>query len=300
MNKSLITLVLLTLISPGSHAQAPDAAASHWANVVANESLVSPNLVYKRANGEEIKLDVTTAGPRLQTRPTLNYIHGGGWIGGSKEQYAFWSLPFLARGMNIVNVEYRMASVSLAPAAVEDCRCALRWVFQHAKEFGFDTAKLAVDGHSAGGHLSLMTGMLDPSAGFDNECPGKEPLKVAAIINFFGITDVPDVLAGPNQQPWAVMWFGSQPDRMDLARQLSPVTYVRRGLPPIITVHGDLDQLVPYPEAVRLHKALDEAQVPNQLVTISGGKHGSWTREQNFSAQEAVFRFLERYQVLSR
>ena len=180
MNKSLITLVLLTLISPGSHAQAPDAAAAHWANVVANESLVSPNLVYKRANGEEIKLDVTTAGPRSQTRPTLIYIHGGGWTGGSKEQYAFWSLPFLARGMNIVNVEYRLASVSLAPASVEDCRCALRWVFQHAKEFGFDTAKLAVDGHSAGGHLSLMTGMLDPSARFDNECPGKEPLKVAA------------------------------------------------------------------------------------------------------------------------
>jgi len=300
LNKSLITLVLLTLISPGSHAQAPDAAASHWANVVANESLVSPNLVYKRANGEEIKLDVTTAGPRSQTRPTLIYIHGGGWTGGSKEQYGFWSLPFLARGMNIVNVEYRMASVSLAPAAVEDCRCALRWVFQHAKEFGFDTAKLAVDGHSAGGHLSLMTGMLDPSAGFDNECPGKEPLKVAAIINFFGITDVADVLEGPNQQPWAVMWFGSLPDRMGLAKRLSPIMYVRRDLPPIITVHGDLDQLVPYPEAVRLHKALDEAQVPNQLVTITGGKHGSWTREQNATAQEAVFHFLERYQVLSR
>ena len=54
MNKSLITLVLLTLISPGSHAQAPDAAAAHWANVVANESLVSPNLVYKRATEKKL------------------------------------------------------------------------------------------------------------------------------------------------------------------------------------------------------------------------------------------------------
>jgi len=97
-----------------------------------------------------------------------------------------------------------------------------------------------------------------------------------------------------------VMWFGSLPDRMGLAKRLSPIMYVRRDLPPIITVHGDLDQLVPYPEAVRLHKALDEAQVPNQLVTITGGKHGSWTREQNATAQEAVFHFLERYQVLSR
>jgi acetyl esterase/lipase len=299
LNKELIIIVLLTFTTSGAWAQEPD-PAERWATVVANESVVSPNLAYKKANGEEVKLDVTTAGPRSQIRPTLIYIHGGGWTGGSKEQYALWSLPFLARGMNIVNVEYRLASASLAPAGVEDCRCALRWVYQPAKEFGFDTSKLAVDGHSAGGHLSLMTGMLDPTAGFDNECAGKESLKVAAIINFFGITDVPDVLEGPNQQPWAVMWFGSQPDRMDLARRLSPITYVRRGLPPIITVHGDLDQLVPYPEAVRLHKALDEAQVPNQLVTISGGKHGSWTREQNFSAQEGVFRFLEKYQVLSR
>jgi len=83
--------------------------------------------------------------------------------------------------MDFVNVEYRLASVALAPAAVEDCRCALRWVYQHAKEYGFDTSRLAVEGHSAGGHLSLMTGMLDASAGFDNECPGKVEFKVNAI-----------------------------------------------------------------------------------------------------------------------
>ena len=63
--------------------------------------------------------------------------------------------------MNTINIDYRLAEDSLAPAAVEDCRCALRWVYRHAKEYGFDTNKIVVAGESAGGHLALMTAMLD-------------------------------------------------------------------------------------------------------------------------------------------
>jgi acetyl esterase/lipase len=302
MNKKLggVAFFIFSMISI-VHSQRLD-PASQWATIAAYESEVFPNIVYGVVEGHELKLDVTTAGPRSQVRPTLIYIHGGGWAGGSKEQYAWFPLPFVARGMNLVNVEYRVSTVSLAPAAVEDCRCALRWVYRHAGEYGFDTTKLVLDGHSAGGHLSLMTGMLDPSAGFDNECPGKEDLRVAAIVNYFGITDVPDVLAGQHRQDWAVQWFGSLPDKLELAKSLSPLTYVRSGLPPIITVHGDSDALVPYPQAVRLHAALDRVGVPNQLITIPGGVHGSqfWTRDENRKAQEAIFDFLEKHGILSR
>jgi acetyl esterase/lipase len=272
-----------------------------WATASAYEARIYPNLVYGVAEGHELKLDVITAGPDRQMRPTLIYIHGGGWSGGTKEEYQWFTLPFIAAGMNVVNVEYRVASVSLAPAAVEDCRCALRWVFRHSQEYGFDIDKLVLDGHSAGGHLSLMTGMLDANAGFDNNCPGKEDLKVAAIINYFGITDVTDVLQGKNQQDWAVTWFGSLPDKMDLAKRLSPLTYVRSGLPPIITIHGTSDPLVPYQEAVRLHEALDSVGAPNELITIPGGGHGSqfWSREDNWKAQSAIFDFLKKYAVIS-
>jgi acetyl esterase/lipase len=83
-------------------------------------------------------------------------------------------------GMNVVNVEYRLASIALAPAAVEDCRCALRWVIQHAKEYGIDANRIVVSGESSGGHLALMTGMLPASAGLDRQCPGADNLKVAS------------------------------------------------------------------------------------------------------------------------
>jgi acetyl esterase/lipase len=296
--------VLLSSIAVALQGQQPG-TTSEWPVIVASEDRIYPNIVYNRAGGYDVKLDVITAGPDFKPRPTLIFIHGGGWVGGSKDSSTLGAVPYLVRGMNVVNVEYRLASVALAPAAVEDCRCALRWVYQYSQQYGFDTTRLVVAGGSAGGHLALMTGMVDSSAGFDNiGCgwwpPGHHGLKVAAIVNFYGITDVADVLDGPNRQDWAVAWFGSLPNRIESAKLLSPLTYVRAGLPPILTIHGDLDTEVPYQQGVRLHEALDRVGDPNELVTIMGGKHGFWTREQNQRAQQAVFNFLERYAILTR
>lgn len=297
--RKLVLLALMVFWSFPARAQQLSPEAK-WATETAAEYESHPDIVYKKANQFECKLDVISATDKAQPRPTLIYIHGGGWVGGSKESAALRTLPFLAAGMNVVNVEYRLGPVSLAPAAVEDCRCALRWVYKHAKDYGFDLNHLVVNGHSAGGHLSLMTGMLTPEAGFDNECPGPENLQVAAIVNYYGITDVADLLAGPNEKSYAVMWLGSLRDRFELAKQLSPLTYVRPGLPPIFTAQGDADPTVPYEHSVRLHKALTAAGVPNQLYTVPGGKHGGWTTEQYLSVQEAIFAFLKQHGVLGQ
>ncbi len=295
--RRLAIALLLSLGVPATYAQDLD-PSTRWATIAAYEYQVFSNIVYKKANNVDLKLDVITAGPKTQVRPTLIYIHGGGWVGLTKDDFWLWPLPFLTAGMNVVNIDYRLASVSRAPAAVEDCRCALRWVYQHAQEYGLDTSKLVVEGHSAGGHLALMTGMLSPQAGFDNDCPGKEELRVAAIVNYYGITDVADLLEGPNTKDYAVMWFGSLPDRMDLAKKVSPLSYVHPSLPPIITLQGDKDPLVPYQHGVRLHEALDRARVPNRLVTIPGGGHAGWTRDENMRGQQAVFQFLHEHGIL--
>ena len=293
----LLALLGLVCIPAGALQLSPEA---RWVIEFATGYEFHSNIVYKRAGQYECKLDVISAADTTKPRPTLIYIHGGGWTGGTKESTSLRTLPFVVIGMNVVNIEYRVASVALAPAAVQDCRCALRWVYQHSKEYGFDLDHLVLNGHSAGGHLSLMTGMLTPEAGFDNECPGKEDLKVAAIVNYYGITDVADLLAGPNQRTFAVEWLGSLRDRFQLAKELSPLTYVRPGLPPIFTAQGDADSTVPYEQGVRLHKALTEAGVPNQLYTVPGGKHGSWTTYQYLKVQEAVFAFLKQYGVIGR
>lgn len=292
-----VLVIWISTLSVSAQAQQLSSEAK-WAAETAASYHIQSNIVYKTANNYECKLDVISARDTSHPRPTLVYIHGGGWILETKDSSDLRLLPFLAKGMNVVNVDYRLASVSLAPAAVEDCRCALRWVYQNAKEYGFDLDHLIVNGHSAGGHLSLMTGMLTPDAGFDNECAGPENLRVSAIVNFYGITDAADLVEGPNQRTWAMMWFGGLRDRLELARQLSPLTYVRPGLPPIFTVHGDADDVVPYQQAVRLKKALDAAGVPNELYTVKGAKHGAWSADQNSKVYEAVFSFLKRYGVL--
>ena len=88
-------------------------------------------------------------------------------------------------------------------------------------------------GNSAGGHLALTTGMIPVSAGLDSLCPGSEVPKVAAIINWYGITDVDELLAGPNVRNYAVAWLGGMSNRDEIAKRVSPLTYVRAGLPPI-------------------------------------------------------------------
>ncbi len=293
MKRRLMLFALIAFSCLPLFSQQKDAAT--WAADVTGDYWVHPDRVYGVANNYQLKLDIWQRHNAKEPLPTVIYVHGGGWIFGDRTGAVPQLLPYLEKGWNAVNVEYRMASVSLAPAAVEDCRCALRWVIQHAKEYGIDPNRLVLTGHSAGGHLSVITGMLDPSAGLDRNCPGPEQLKVAAIVNWYGISDVGDLLEGPNYKNYAEMWMGSQSNRMDIAKRVSPLTYVRPGLPPVITIHGDSDQVVPYSQATRLHAALQKAGVPNRLITIPGGGHGNFTSAQYESSYKQIFEFLSVY-----
>lgn len=289
-----LTLVALALgaVPTGARAQS---AATRTALELAYRYRVIPNQTYLTASNWEAKMDIYAPRDTSIRAPTLVYIHGGGWVAGSKEQSLMALLPYLMNGWTVANVEYRLARVARAPAAVEDCRCALRWLLARADRYGIDTTKVVVTGHSAGGHLALTTGMLPVSAGLDRECAGSGEIHVAAIVNWFGITDVGDLLDGPNTKGYAVTWVGSRRDRMEIAKWLSPLTYVRKDLPPIISIHGDADPVVPYDHAVRLHRALDAAGVPNRLVTIPGRGHGNFSLEETTQAYAAVEAFLAQY-----
>jgi acetyl esterase/lipase len=284
-----------------SSAQTPSQDEFGWAVDLSLNYSIVPNVTYATADNFDCKLDAYVRKGSTTPVPTVVYIHGGGWVGGTKEGANLALLPYFEMGFSIVNVEYRLARVALAPAAVEDCRLALRWVMKNAKTYNFDSSRIIVTGGSAGGHLALMTGMLDSTAGFDATREWDQssvPLKVAAIINWFGITDVKDLLSGTNRQNYAVSWLGSQANRNELATRVSPLTYVRKDLPPIFTIHGDNDNLVPYAHAVRLHSALSAAGVTNKLVTIPGGKHGGFSREDMLRIYGMIRTFLKEAKVL--
>ncbi len=284
--------LLLTLLFAGARCFAQLSPTATWATHAANEYQITPNVTYLTANNYEAKLDIYQRRDTTGPQPTLIWIHGGGWVGGTKESALMSLVPWFEMGWNVVNVEYRLGRVSLAPAAVEDCLCALRWVAANAQKYNIDATQLVVSGDSAGGHLALTTGMIPESAGLDRQCPGVPLPMVAAIINWYGITDVPDLLDGPNRKSYAVAWLSSMPDRVEIAKRVSPLTYVRPGIPPILTIHGDADPTVPYQHALRLQSALESAGVSHELVTIPGGKHGGFSPDERVRIYTAIREFL--------
>ena len=266
--------------------------AVEWPVGMTDAYTITPNITYGVQSNFESKLDVYMPRRATSPTPTLIYIHGGGWVGGTKESAFFQTMPYLAKGWAVVNVEYRLGRQALAPAAVEDCLCALRWVIRNAKTYNFDTNKLVVTGHSAGGHLALTTGMFGDTD-LDRQCPGNEKLKVAAIVNWYGITDVADLLDGENRKTYAVAWLGSMANRSDVAKRVSPLLHVGEATPATITIHGDADPTVPYQHGVKLQAALKQAGIKSKLITVPGGKHGGFPAEQNARAFGEIFAFLK-------
>jgi acetyl esterase/lipase len=296
-NKWVLVVVLFAFaVANGQTSSDP------WLDYANGDYDIFPNVTYARASNIELKLDLYLPKNRTNPTPTLILFHGGGWVDGQKERNVLFLLPYLAMGWSAINVEYRNGHQAPAPAAVEDTRCALRWITYHAREYSLDSSKFVLTGTSAGGHLALITGMLPPKNVFDRQCVVDggdrwntanvpEP-KVAAIVNWFGIGDVADIVEGPNAKNYAREWFGSMSNPQQLAQQLSPVNYVRAGLPPIITIHGENDDIAPYSHAVRLHAMLDKAGVPNKLVTIKGRKHGGFNRQELIESYAAIREFL--------
>ena len=296
MTTKIIGSALLVLALPALCLAEPRSSAA-WAAEFYNHVRIVPNIDYKDTPQGPQLLDVFQSRDWPGPAPTVFMIHGGGWIHGSKEDMLGYVMPWLEMGWSVVSINYRVAREASAPAGVEDCFAALRWTVANAKSNNLDLSHMVIAGASAGGHLALVVGLAPESAGFDLDPRGGPLPKAAAIVNFSGVSDVLDLFRGPHRQDFTAAWLGKQPDPEALARRLSPLTYVRPGVPPVFTAHGDHDATVPYEEAVRLHAALDGAGVSNQLYTIVGGKHGAYTPEEYRAIYAALRSFLVQHHL---
>ena len=174
---------------------------------------------------------IQSPAPALKNRPGVIVIHGDGAKERTVEQFC---VPLVQHEFVVANLEYRSPISSDAKAAVNDVLEAAQWFHKHAARFKVDPDQILVLGESTGAYLALMLGMTPASADLG------PVTKISAVINFYGVTDV----AG-----------------------LSPIAYVRRGLPPTLTIDGD-DQ------SVRLTKALKEADADAELIIVPGSEHG--------------------------
>ena len=163
----------------------------------------------------------------------------------------------------------------------------MEWIYAHADKYDIDTERIVVSGGSAGGHLSLLTGMVREG---DQLCGGKLTVrntkKVAAIVNWYGVTDF---LINPHP----LEWFGKDIDLEEYVQSLSPINYVREGSPPVLTIHGSNDSAVPVKQAVNMHKKLREVGIQENLLLIDGKKHGDFTPAELTQIYQKIWSFLE-------
>jgi len=252
------------------------------------------NITYKKIGSRELKLDVYQRTDVRGPAPTVFYVHGGAWVHGSPVSDLDMMLPWMALGWSLVSIEYRLSGEAPAPAAIVDCRAALRWVASNASTYQFDLKRLIICGTSAGGELALMTALAPASAELDGEAMNVPLPQAIALVNFSPIIDVREFLQGP---PHKIVseWVGDGPDGEEMARRVSPIHYVRPGLPPVFTVFGDKDPS--YSQAVRFHQALAAAGVVNQLYTVPGGGHGGYSHEQSIGLFNGLCAFLEQHHL---
>lgn len=287
---AILSTALLTALPGNATAQLTSSA--EWAAEVETRYQVNIDVPYVSQSGAQLMMDIYARRDVSTPQPTLVFFHGGFWVAGNKNTQILNLLPWLEMGWNVVNVGYRLGATAPAPAALIDSFCALRFLGTEAARFNIDVDRIVVSGQSAGGHLALSMAMIPESEGFSAGCPEGNTPAVAAVINWFGATDVPDVIAGPNFQASAARWFDGVADATALATRVSPMQYVREGLPPILTIHGDADTIVPYAQGVALHRALAETSVRNQLITIPEGGHGRFTPDERILIYTAIQDFL--------
>jgi acetyl esterase/lipase len=293
--KHLLTTIAAVILTAGC---ASRPAQTIDRNAALNMGLVEHDVVYRIAGDKNLRLNVYLPDefigePPWWTndgkgkKPTLLYIHGGGWVAGSKDERVLNVLPYVYRDWVVISINYRLAKDAKAPAAVDDCLIALEWIYANADKYDIDTDRIVVSGGSAGGHLALLTGMLREG---DQLCGGKLKVgntrKVAAIVNWYGVTDF-------TINPHPLEWFGEDIDLEEYVRSLSPINYVREGGTPVLTIHGSEDFTVPVNQAVNLHKKLREVGVQEKLLLIEGKKHGDFSHKELTQIYQKIWKFLE-------
>jgi acetyl esterase/lipase len=292
-----VALAVLIVLSPPARSQQP-APPSLPKGVKAHR-----NLEYVKDGHERNKLDLYLPEKADGPLPVIVWIHGGAWLGGSKDNPP--ALPLAARGYAVASINYRLSQHARYPAQIQDCKAAIRWLRANARTYRLNPDRIGVWGASAGGHLVALLGT---TAGVkelegDGDNAGQSS-RVQAVVDWFGPSDFRTIggQAGPDSQldhaaadsPEAKLIGGRIGDNKDKAAKASPVTYVTKEAAPFLIMHGDKDRVVPYAQSEELAEALRKAGVEVTLKKLEGAGHGG-PQFGSAESRELILAFFEKH-----
>lgn len=242
------------------------------------------DIVYDSKFGENLKLDLAypvDLPVEGQLRPAVIYVHGGGFVRGNRQGYSNEIEQAASRGFVAITVDYRLADGRDShrfPAAVNDVGTAVRWLKANAGQYHVDPDRIGITGGSAGGNLALMVGLAPEVADRDaGRSYSEYDSSVKAVVNYCGPTDYLEMVkARRKADPLHIKKYLKGKSVRQLkasAKKASPVYYLDKDDPPVLTLHGDIDTVVPYANAKKLDKAMKEAGLNHQLIELTGADH---------------------------
>ncbi|MEM8781386.1 MAG: alpha/beta hydrolase [Planctomycetota bacterium] len=234
--------------------------------------------------------------------PTVLWLHDGGWRAGSKDHCPVrWLVRY---GYAVAAANYRLLPRARYPAQVHDARAAVRYLRAHAQALGLRPDAIAVGGASTGAYLACMLGVAADVSEPASEAPeptecDDQPADVRAVVNYFGFTDFLSLQSLPSRRDNAGLTspearFLGVPPRRDrrLAAAASPLTHVRPGLPPMIHLHGETNDVVPLDQSRRFHDELRRHGNTSKLVLLKGIGHRGPAIYNHEAARQRVVDFL--------
>ena len=222
--------------------------------------------------GERNLLDI--AFPNNKTQSLVVFIHGGGWIGGSKANYAEEFAKKYDDGYVYAAINYRYASEEYhCDDILDDIQKAMLKIKDVCKGNGCTINKVAFFGHSAGGHLSLQ---------YAYKMKDVCPFEVSFVSSLSGPTDltdkkyITDTIIGNTYYELMTYMTGIEINESNFDSykeellKHSPISYVDKACPTIIC-HGENDTVVPLSNALTLKEKLDATDIAHEFFLYGGG-----------------------------
>ena len=248
---------------------------------VSAEITKSEGIEFARVEGSSLKLDLYRDANAVGKKPLIVWVHGGAWRAGSRKGMPLKAM--VSQGYVIASVDYRLTPVAPFPANVHDIKAAIRFLKTNASKFGIDSKRVVIAGASAGGHLASLVGLsngvekLEGSVGENLD----QNSDVQAVVSFYGASDLTTILSQSTPHGLSVrvpalklLLGGSPEEKLELARLASPVSHLDQKDPPVLLIHGDADNQMPFAQSKALKKACGEKKIRCELITIPGGGHG--------------------------
>jgi acetyl esterase/lipase len=283
----LLVLCTLTVTS------APDAWA---ADLVVPEGVkFEKGVEFSNVAGQHLDLDIAQPSGKGPF-PAVVCIHGGGFRGGKKESYDALCLTLAQRGYVAMTVTYRLAPAFPFPAAVEDCKTAVRWLRANAAKYNVDPKRIGVTGGSAGGHLAQFLGVTAGVKEFEGEGNLEQSSAVKCVVNYYGPSDLTQSY-GKSVDAAEVLplFFGGNLEQKRREHILgSPLYWVTPNAAPTLCIHGTEDKYVALEQAQWLVDRLKASAVEVELLKLEGAGHGFKGADAE-KAQAALLEFFDRH-----